>query len=246
MNILDSKTLKAQARQILGETPCDIKKLTLIYCAVAAVLPIFMEILSVLVLSLAPTSAGLADLGKQSIFRTVSTFLSLLPSLLLPFWGVGFLSICVGLVYRQSVTTRDLTAGFRRFWPFLRLFLLIGLIYVGIAFGASLILTIFADPLVSPLASLLNRISLKTGSVDIDYLLSQLSIGELLAALLPALLAILALLLITILPMYYRISMANYILLENPELGAVAAISLSRRLTNGYRWRLLRLDLSFW
>ena len=58
MNILDSKTLKAQARQILGETPCDIKKLTLIYCAVATVLPIFMEILSVLVLHTASKGAS--------------------------------------------------------------------------------------------------------------------------------------------------------------------------------------------
>ena len=85
MNILDSKTLKAQARQALSETPCDVKRLTLIYCAIAAIFPILAEVLSALVLAVAPDTVGLSGLGKQSLYTTIASVLSLLPSLLLPF-----------------------------------------------------------------------------------------------------------------------------------------------------------------
>lgn len=43
----------------------------------------------------------------------------------------------------------------------------------------------------------------------------------------------------------YRYSFALYNLCENPEIGVMEAISLSKEQTRGYKWQLFVLDLSF-
>ena len=44
---------------------------------------------------------------------------------------------------------------------------------------------------------------------------------------------------------YYSYSMANYILAENPEMKALDAITESKKLMKGYKFKLFVLDLSF-
>lgn len=43
----------------------------------------------------------------------------------------------------------------------------------------------------------------------------------------------------------YAYSMTTFILLEHPEMGINEAITESRRMMNGYKWKLFVLDLSF-
>ena len=43
----------------------------------------------------------------------------------------------------------------------------------------------------------------------------------------------------------YRYSFAMLNLCENPELGVMEALNLSKRQTNGYKWQLFVLQLSF-
>lgn len=43
----------------------------------------------------------------------------------------------------------------------------------------------------------------------------------------------------------YSYAMTEYILLDNPELTANEAITKSREMMNGYKWKLFVLDLSF-
>lgn len=43
----------------------------------------------------------------------------------------------------------------------------------------------------------------------------------------------------------YSYAMTNYIMLDNPEMGINEAITESRRMMNGYKWKLFVLDLSF-
>ena len=43
----------------------------------------------------------------------------------------------------------------------------------------------------------------------------------------------------------YSYAMTNYILLDNPELTANEAITKSRQMMKGYKWKLFVLDLSF-
>lgn len=48
------------------------------------------------------------------------------------------------------------------------------------------------------------------------------------------------------LPLMYRYRMADYLLVDRPGIGALAALRESRFLMQGNRLRLFRLDLSFW
>lgn len=43
----------------------------------------------------------------------------------------------------------------------------------------------------------------------------------------------------------YSYAMTEYILLDNPEMGINEAITKSRQMMNGYKWKLFVLDLSF-
>lgn len=43
----------------------------------------------------------------------------------------------------------------------------------------------------------------------------------------------------------YAYSMTTFILLDNPEMGVNEAITESRRMMDGYKWKLFLLDLSF-
>lgn len=43
----------------------------------------------------------------------------------------------------------------------------------------------------------------------------------------------------------YRYSMAFYILNDNPEIGAMAALNASKRIMKGFKWKLFCLHLSF-
>lgn len=44
---------------------------------------------------------------------------------------------------------------------------------------------------------------------------------------------------------YYAYSMVPYILADNPNIGCRKAITLSRSMTHGHKWRMFVLDLSF-
>lgn len=44
---------------------------------------------------------------------------------------------------------------------------------------------------------------------------------------------------------YYSYSMQMYLLADNPNLGVKKALTLSKLITNGYKWKLFVLDLSF-
>ena len=48
------------------------------------------------------------------------------------------------------------------------------------------------------------------------------------------------------LPLHYRYRMTNYVLLEDPEMGGLRALLMSRLMTFRKRMRLFRLDLQFW
>ncbi|WP_282942203.1 DUF975 family protein [Paenibacillus sp. RC67] len=44
---------------------------------------------------------------------------------------------------------------------------------------------------------------------------------------------------------YYAYSMTPYLLADQPHIGTKRAVELSNRMTNGYKWRMFVLDLSF-
>ncbi len=47
-------------------------------------------------------------------------------------------------------------------------------------------------------------------------------------------------------PLFYRYRMTDYLIIDRPATGALAALRDSRMMTKGSRWNLFRLDLSMW
>jgi len=100
-------------------------------------------------------TAGLGGVGTRAILETVQTLLNGGRLLLLPFWQIGFLYASMNLVRRKPAEPRTLMEGFRRFLPFLRLQLIMGVIYAlivsaaGYAGAMVFVMTPFSDPLMN-------------------------------------------------------------------------------------------------
>ena len=56
----------------------------------------------------------------------------------------------------------------------------------------------------------------------------------------------LAVMLVFGVPMLYRLRLADYVLYDHPETGALYALRQSRLMMRGNRWAMFQLDLSFW
>lgn len=121
-----------------------------------------------------------------------------------------------------------------QWWRWLMLFLwsllsvllvFIGILIIGLIFGAAFV----ANPdlaYMDPLAA----IGAMIGTIIAFFLLSAVVS---IAGCLPTIIA------------EYRYSMAYYILVENPDMGAIEAVNCSKRLMKGNKWRLFCLHFSF-
>ena len=77
-------------------------------------------------------------------------------------------------------------------------------------------------------------------------LLDDATYAQLMDAMMPATVLSGVLSLALAAPVFYRYRMANYLIIDRPAIGALAALRDSRVMTKGNRWNLFRLDLSMW
>ena len=81
-----------------------------------------------------------------------------------------------------------------------------------------------------------------SGTIQID----SAALDQLSWMMLPILGIFLVVFLAFVLPIIYRYRMADFVLLDHPEAGALYALRESRQMMRGSRFGLFRLDLSFW
>ena len=77
-------------------------------------------------------------------------------------------------------------------------------------------------------------------------LLDDATYAQLMDATAPVMVIFGVLFLVLAAPVFYRYRMANYLIIDRPATGALAALRDSRVMTKGNRWNLFRLDLSMW
>ena len=188
-------------------------------------------------------TGGLSGIGLRSVLSTAQSVLSIANMLILPFWEIGFVAAAIAMARRQTATPDTLLSGFRRFGPVLRLNLLQGLLYAGIAFlCVQLSAGIFImTPLSNPLLKATEEIAL-TGTMVLDET-TILSLSQLIIpvygifAILFCLLAI---------PLSYRFRMATFVIMDGEKVGALRAMGKSHKMMRYNRLSLFKLDLSFW
>ena len=244
MALLNPRELKNSARSALDRTSCDPRQVVLTYAGAMALLSLVLTALDYLLEQQISNTGGLSGLGTRSILSTAQSFLSVVQPVALLFWQMGYTYFVVQIAREQETGSHALAEGFRQFGPVLRLTALQALIYLAVGLICAnltsflFMMTPWASDFLQTAAA-----SLSDGGALTDTAALEAAIAD---AYLPIMGIFLILLLAGCAPIYYRIRLSPYYLMEHPRSGALAALRASRTMTKGSCLSLLKLDLSFW
>lgn len=243
MDIRDRRSLKSAAAQALSGAS-DPKKMILLHAGAMLLLSLILTVADYLLENAISGTGGLSGLGTRSILSTVQSCLRLVQLIVLPFWQIGYTFVTVKFFRRERTEPYDLCVGFHRFLQVLRLMLMQGIVYLAIGFAATQVSTylFMMTPWGQPLMESMMGTMYST-DIDAMYTAMEAALDE---AYVPLLCCSLVSFLVLATPFFYRLRMAQYILLEDPQMGAFAALLQSNRMMKGNMWALIRLDLSFW
>ena len=247
MNIPSAKYLKVKAANRLSSGK-DPQRVVLIYSAIVALSALAVNLIQFFLQGQISKTGGLQNIGTRSMLSTLNSALPLIQNLVLMCLALGYSAAMLRLVRRQYASEKTLKAGFERFWVLLRTRLLVMLIYGGAAFALSyLAMAIF---MLTPLSSQLTALLLpmvSSGSFSPEALLNDeamlLSVYQAIA---PMMLIYCALLIPTLWAISYRFRLVDYLLIDQPQLGAMVALRTSNKKMKGNVKSLLKVDFSFW
>jgi len=241
MNIQDRRGMRNRAAAALSGASFHPGKLALIHTAAAAALSLVLTIINVILTDRIGETGGLGGVGMRSILTTAKSVLGIFSTVILPFWELGFIYAALKFSRGQRVELPDLLQGFRRFGPVLRLKLAEAVIYVILfMLSANIGSAIFMmTPFALPMMEAMQSLDPNTATPEVLMAAVQGSILPLYAVF-GVVFGVLAI------PVAYRFRMAQYVIVDTPATGALAALGTSNRLMRNNRMSLFRLDLSFW
>ena len=190
-------------------------------------------------------TGGLGSMGVRSALTTAQTLLPLVQAGFLMCLTLGYLATMLRIARGQYASPNGMRLGFDRFWVLLRCTLLKGLIFGGAA-AASLYVAMMIymmTPLSNAAVDILMPLVKNAGASGIA--LDDATYAKLMRATAPAMVIFGVLFLALAAPLFYRY-MTDYLIIDCPAAGALAALRDSRMMTKGNRWNLFRLDLSMW
>lgn len=242
MERLDRKIILARAQEHLENSRPDFRKVAMAFVAVLAGISLLQQVLNLLLPLLFPVKEGLAGLGAQSIMQTVTTVIGLVCTILTVLWQPGIIYSSIRAVRGQSVEKEDLTQGFYRIGPVIRLLLLrvviMMLVIMACSYAVSFVMTLFIPITESTMEAMLTI--MEGGTVTPSM------VQSLLTMLLPTFIVMFIAILVLTVHMNYRFILADYFIIDDPKRGAMQALVLSNSLTKGEKKELFKLDLSMW
>ncbi len=227
--------LKSDSRLQIRQAGKKPYQLTLISIGIGVLASILVGVTGTLVAGY-QGGEGLSGMGTASMLQAVEQLLNMVVQLLSPFWSVGLVAAMFAFANDEAASNSTLLEGFRRFLPFLRLYLLTA-VYVC-AFAIAMYLP----------AMLLY--SFTPWAVDLQRMLDQnpdrITVSwDLVKTVAPLLVIYAVLLIVVLVPKLYRLRFATYFMVSGWK-SALLALVTSNRLTKGKVKSLFMLDLSFW
>lgn len=243
MAILDHHNLRRQAASRLEKAP-NRGKLVLLFVCVSAGLSLAAGIISVILDGQIAGTGGLGGLQTRGILSTVQAMLNIALLAFVPFWNLGYTSVALKWSRGESAKEADLLNGFRRFGPGLRLMLLRQVVNFAIGFAVvqvSSILFTFT-PWAAPFYQQLES----SGMMDPTAILDEAVMESLVTAMIPYWIIAGALYIAALIPVTYRLRMAEFRIMDEPKCGALMALLQSNRMMKGNCVKLFKVDLQFW
>ena len=242
MDILNPRSLREDANRALARGR-DPKKLILTYASITALLSLGLTLANLWLEKEIAGTGGLSNLGTRAIFSTAQQALPLLVSILAMCLEFGYISGMMRIARGQYADHTDLKVGLEKFWPLMRLVILECLIYLGLFIvavqlaGVIFAMTPGAEPAVELIMALNAADPATITEADVLNMLTLLAPMYLIAG---------VVYLIILIPFLYRLRLAKYCLLEEPNGRAIAAMRTSSRLMRRRFFPMLKVDLSLW
>lgn len=234
--------LKQTAREKLSRGEYPPHRLALWYAGLAVGITLAITVINYLLTQKMDAAAGLAGIGTRTTLSFVQTLLMLGSAVAMPFWDLGFThgSLCIA---RGEYAGPDrLLEGFRRFGVSLRLLLIRSALLVAVGF-ACLQLAAFLFMMSPWSMNTLALVEELTASGTLE--MTDEAITKVLSTIWPAYVLFGILILVLLLPTYYRFRLADWAIMDD-QSKALRAMKLSTFWTFRRRFWLFRLDLSFW
>lgn len=248
MDIRDRRGLKEAASSALIDAPYSPKKLVMIHTAVSLALSLVILVMNLVLDNQISSTGGLGGLGARTALETAQSVLQLVQTVALPFWELGLIFAAIRISRRMTAEPASLLEGFRRFWPAMRLKLILAAIYTAVGFVSLsfccqiIVMTPLAEPLLEVLEPIAAQMDVMNTAPVID--------AETRAALMDAYIPIFAFFGLLygclLMVLNYRFRLAEYLIMDGKTLRAIDALKLSAVMTRGSRMNLFALDLSFW
>ena len=246
--MIDSRALKKTAdTQLRCARQKD--KIVMIYSAAIIALSGVITVVQYLLANRISQTGGLLHMGSRSFFSALANFLPVIQAGVTLCLDFGFMAAMIRISRGQYASVNCLRTGFERFWPLLRCTLLkylmicissMACIYLSVMLFA---LSPLSDGLMQAIDPLLANTSVLSGGT---LILDDATQQAILSSTLPLWIIIALVSVVLVLPVVYRMRMANYVLYDHPEAGALYALRESKMMMRGNRIALFRVDLSFW
>lgn len=249
MDISDRNSLIIEAKRRLEHAKCNHRHLVMIYAGVTALVMALASGAIWLLQNQIGSTGGLQGIGMRSVLETASTVLQLASTALLPFWTMGYVLCILGVIRGSRMEPKDLLGGFQRFAPLLRLNLyrVFKYLILGMLCLYPSIMVYLMTPLANPVMEILEPlVQNATDTTQMMAMMDEATAMAVTEAMMPWMAVYGLMFLLLAAPLYYRLRMADYILLDNPKLGAMQAVRLSTIMTLRKRMQLFLLDLRFW
>lgn len=248
MNIRDTKSLKQFAAQRLANAR-EARKIVLIFGGSLTGIAVAVTLIQFLLDLQINKTGGLGSMGTRSILSTVKTVLPILEMIVSTCLSIGYLASMLRVARGQYVSPKTLRLGFDRFWVLFRKTLLETLIYLGVGI-VSMYASMFiymVTPLSRGMMTVLTPLLSGGEAMDPVSILSDSQIyAQIVGSMLPLFVMFLVIFCLVAIPIAYRFRMADYVLIDHPEMGAFAILRESRKIMRGNCLNLLRVDLSLW
>lgn len=244
MGELNARVLKEEARQLLQGTQPSARRIALIHAAAGVGLSLLLSVVNYLLSRQIDQTGGLGGMQLRTTLETVQTLLQYGLLIVMPVWQLGFVAAALHWSRGNAVTPQMLPQCFRKFWPAIRLQLMRLLLSVGLCFLMMQVGTLVYTMLPSGQRLLEQMLPLMENMTTLDP--EMLADPSLVSAMVPYTAFCVALCALVLIPLEYRLRMAEFLLLEDPRGSAMASVAISFRLTHRNCFKLLRLDLRFW
>lgn len=244
MQSLSYSLLRPAAEDALSAAHYSPRKLVLLHTAVGLTVGLILSIITyVLDLGIAQTG-GLSGIGNRTVLETIQSILTIASTVLLPFWEIGYIFAALQFARRQSADTTSLYHGLRHWGVVLRSMLLkAGVVFIAMFVGTQIVSSIY---MMTPAAAPLHALTLEMAKNGMTDPMALMESEEYMALMMDAMPFILIGVGILLIPVLYMLRFTDYVVMDQPELGAMFAIFSSFTMTRRHFKELFKLDLRFW